>query len=126
MASNSVTQITPLTSRSLDRNVAVEPRAASADGKSPAAAGKVVPPSAAAQGGRTVALADAVSELNDYVQNIQRDLQFSIDEASGQTIIKVIDSQSKELIRQIPPEEVLALARNLDQLKDGGILQEKA
>ncbi len=53
----------------------------------------------------------AVQQMNTYVQNIQRDLQFSIDEESGRNVVKVIDSKSKEVIRQIPSEEVLALAR---------------
>ncbi len=53
----------------------------------------------------------AVQQMNTYVQNIQRDLQFSVDEESGRNVVKVIDSKSKEVIRQIPSEEVLVLAR---------------
>lgn len=59
----------------------------------------------------------AVSKLNDYVQNVQRALQFSVDEDSGRTIITVLDSETKEVIRQIPPEEVLNLARTLHKGK---------
>jgi flagellar protein FlaG len=58
-------------------------------------------------------LQQAVSKLNDYVQNMQRDLQFSIDKESGTMVIKVIDTQSEKVIRQIPTEETLRLARNL-------------
>lgn len=58
-------------------------------------------------------LQQAVSKLNDYVQNIQRDLQFSIDEESGAMVVKVIDSKSDKVIRQIPTEETLRLARSL-------------
>ena len=53
----------------------------------------------------------AVQQMNTYVQNIQRDLQFSVDEESGRNVVKVIDSKSKEVIRQIHSEEVFALAR---------------
>src|SRR5437016_2994263 len=49
----------------------------------------------------------AVSHLNTHAQLLQRDLQFSIDENSGQTVIKVIDPETKEVIRQIPAEETL-------------------
>jgi flagellar protein FlaG len=56
-------------------------------------------------------LDQVVQKMNTYVQNIQRDLQFSVDEESGRNVVKVIDSKSKEVIRQIPSEEVLALAR---------------
>jgi flagellar protein FlaG len=70
----------------------------------------------------------AVRNLNDYVQNVQRNLQFNIDDDSGHTIIKVIDSETEELIRQIPSEEVLAVARHLRETEEqqGMIFQQKA
>lgn len=58
-------------------------------------------------------LKQAVSKLNDYVQNMQRDLQFSVDKDSGVTVVKVIDSKTDKVIRQIPNEETLKLARSL-------------
>ena len=71
-------------------------------------------------------LMDAISELKGFVQNIRRNLEFSIDDESGRIVIKVIDSESKEVIRQIPPEEAVQLARALDGTKDGTILKAKA
>jgi flagellar protein FlaG len=58
---------------------------------------------------------DAVREINDYVQSMQRELQFTVDKESGKTVIKVIDSNTKELIRQIPGEEALNVAKRLTQ-----------
>jgi flagellar protein FlaG len=58
-------------------------------------------------------LKQAVSQLNDYVQNIQRNLQFNIDKESGVMVVKVIDTKSEKVIRQIPAEETLKLARSL-------------
>ncbi len=55
----------------------------------------------------------AVTEINEYVQSVQRDLHFSIDEDSGLTIIRVRDKESGELIRQIPEDIFLSLAQNL-------------
>ena len=63
---------------------------------------------------------EAVGQLNDYVQSIKRDLKFSVDDDSGRVIVKVIDSNTKELIRQIPSEDVLTMARNLGS--DSGML----
>jgi flagellar protein FlaG len=60
-------------------------------------------------------LDDAVSQLNDFVQNVQRDLQFEVDNELGQTIVKVVDQSTKEVIRQIPDELALRLAENLRQ-----------
>jgi len=62
----------------------------------------------------------AVASINDYVQSIQRDLHFSVDEELEKTVIKVVDRDSGELIRQIPEEVFLELAR---KLKDDGELR---
>ena len=60
-------------------------------------------------------LDDAVSQLNDFVQTVQRDLQFEVDNDLGQTIVKVVDQSTREVIRQIPDEVALRLAENLQQ-----------
>ncbi|WP_405420577.1 flagellar protein FlaG [Marinobacter flavimaris] len=60
-------------------------------------------------------LDDAVSQLNDFVQNVQRDLQFEVDNELGQTVVRVVDQQTREVIRQIPDEVALRLAENLQQ-----------
>lgn len=62
----------------------------------------------------------AVSKINDYVQSIQRDLHFTVDEELDTTVVKVVDGDSGEVIRQIPEEVVLDLARKLN---DDGELQ---
>jgi len=66
----------------------------------------------------------AVDNLNNYVQAIRRELQFSVDENSGRTVIKVLDAETKELIRQIPAEEVISLSKTLGR-KDSLIFSEK-
>ena len=55
-----------------------------------------------------------VQELNVHAQNLNRNLRFSIDEATGRTVIHVIDGETGESIRQIPAEVILAAARNID------------
>lgn len=59
------------------------------------------------------ALEKVVSQLNAYIQNTQRDVDFSVDDATGRVVVKVIDSESEEIIRQIPSEEMLAISRHL-------------
>ncbi len=59
------------------------------------------------------ALEKVVSQLNAYIQNTQRDMDFSVDDSTGRVVVKVIDSQSEEVIRQIPSEEMLAISRHL-------------
>jgi len=55
----------------------------------------------------------AVAHLNDYVQSIQRDLHFFVDKASGRSVVTVIDQNTQEVVRQIPSDVALRLARNL-------------
>jgi uncharacterized FlaG/YvyC family protein len=61
----------------------------------------------------------AVERLDELARLLQRELQFSVDETSGRVIIKVIDKESNELIRQIPPEEILDLISRFEQLNSG-------
>ncbi len=76
-------------------------------------------------------LQKAVSDISSYVQNLQRDLQFRVDSDLGRMVISVVDSKTKEVIRQIPNEEVLARARFLEEqaadsdVTDGLLLQTK-
>ena len=56
----------------------------------------------------------AMQALQDYVNKLGRNLNFSLDEALDRPIISVRDSQTKELVRQIPSEEVVAIARRID------------
>lgn len=57
----------------------------------------------------------AVNEINERSELLRRNLQFSVDRDSGRMIIKVMDAQTKEVIRQIPKEEILEIARSLEQ-----------
>jgi flagellar protein FlaG len=61
----------------------------------------------------------AVEDINDHFQSMGRDLSFYVDEDSGRTIITVIDAETQEVVRQIPPEEVLDLAMHLQDV--GGV-----
>lgn len=60
-------------------------------------------------------LDQAVAELNTYVQNVQRDLQFEVNNDLGETIVRVVDQATQEVIRQMPDEVALRLAENLQQ-----------
>lgn len=48
----------------------------------------------------------------------QRSLSFMVDEASGRSIIKVMDKSTEQLIRQIPSEELLKVAQDIKRLQD--------
>ncbi|WP_136477528.1 flagellar protein FlaG [Pseudomonas sp. DG56-2] len=59
------------------------------------------------------ALEKAVTDIRDFVQATHRNLDFSIDEATGIVVVKVIATDSGEVIRQLPSETALKLAQNL-------------
>lgn len=68
---------------------------------------------------------DAVDKLNDFVRITHHALEFSVDEDSGRQLIKLIDTKTKEVIRQIPSEEALQIAKALDKFQ-GLLIHNKA
>lgn len=71
------------------------------------------------------AVNQVVQNINDYVQSVQRTLEFSVDENSGHTVISVINPQTEEVIRQIPPEKAVNAVKNLQRL-EGLLLSARA
>jgi len=76
--------------------------------------------------------ASHVAELERAVRNINQtakvqasNLKFEIDPDSERTIIKIVDQQTKEVLRQIPSEEVLSISKALDQAI-GLLIRQKA
>lgn len=92
-----------------------------------AAPGKAVTPefAAAAQDGPPPgpAVAEAVAQLNDFLRQERLSLEFSVDQASGRVVIRITDAETDQVIRQIPPEEVLAIVRYLSEGPDAGALR---
>ncbi|WP_428552339.1 flagellar protein FlaG [Pseudomonas edaphica] len=61
------------------------------------------------------ALEKAVTDIREFVQASQRNLDFSIDDSTGRVVVKVIATDSGEVIRQIPSETALKLAQDLSK-----------
>lgn len=59
-------------------------------------------------------LHQTVKKLSTFSANLARNLQFRVDEEADRTVVTVVNTETKEVVRQIPNEEVLALARNLE------------
>lgn len=68
---------------------------------------------------------EAAERIKEFVQPINDSIQFSVDEDSGRIVVKVIDLQTKEILRQVPSEEALNIANALDRLQ-GLLIQNKA
>lgn len=67
----------------------------------------------------------ATESINNFLQSQGKNLAFSVDEETGTTVVKVIDTQTKEVIRQMPTKEALVIAQALDKLQ-GLIFRAKA
>jgi flagellar protein FlaG len=59
----------------------------------------------------------AVSEINKALQKIPTTLAFQVDDSSNRFVVNVADISTGELIRQIPGDAVLRIARQLESLK---------
>lgn len=92
----------------------VAPARAAPTGKDAPVAGEDVPAQPAASR-PAVDVETTVRKLNELMAQRQRNLNFRVDEASGRTVITVLDATTKRIVRQIPAEEVLALARAIEE-----------
>lgn len=68
----------------------------------------------------TPTLEEAARTLRDYLEDLPSDLQFKEDRITGQLYFKVVNPATQEVIRQVPSEEILAMARKLRALEAGG------
>ncbi len=57
----------------------------------------------------------SVGKLNSLVQDLHRELRFAVDDQSGETVVKVFNKQTDELVRQIPSEEMLRIRERLQE-----------
>ncbi len=62
-------------------------------------------------------LAAAVSDMQNFVQSVQRDINFNVDDSSGRVVINVTEAISGEIIRQIPSEEALRLSESMSEIR---------
>lgn len=67
----------------------------------------------------------ALSTIREHLQAMARDLEFTRDDTSGRTVVKVIARDSGEVIRQMPSEEALRLAEQLSEMRSG-LVQDQA
>jgi flagellar protein FlaG len=64
-----------------------------------------------------LSIENALAEITEFVQDNGRQLNFSVDEGSQKNVVKVTDSETGEIIRQIPSEDVLRLSERLKDLQ---------
>jgi flagellar protein FlaG len=98
------------------RSMTGTPAARAADAASATPAARVLvaaAPESADPAGRD----EAVDRANRLIAGVARDLRFQISGQTGKAVVQVIDKETGNLVRQIPAEEMLAIANALDRMQ---------
>jgi len=70
----------------------------------------------ASRGDHETVVREAVAAINQAAKSLNASVELSVDSDSGRAIVRVVDTQTRQLIRQIPTEEALELRRALDRI----------
>jgi len=62
------------------------------------------------------AIEKIAADLQKFVQSMGRDLSFSVDQTTGYHVVRVINPSTGELVRQLPSDELLKIARDFERL----------
>ena len=68
-------------------------------------------------------VAKAAEQLQSFVQSMGRNLSFSVDEVSGYNVVRVVNPDTGELIRQLPSDELLKISRDFQRLNNALVSQ---
>jgi flagellar protein FlaG len=66
---------------------------------------------------QSVNISDAMKTISEFINMPVRTVNFTQDDGSEKTVIKIFDSESNELIRQFPSEEILSIAQRIIDLQ---------
>jgi flagellar protein FlaG len=64
-------------------------------------------------------------QIDSFLRSMNRSLQFRLDEGTGRMVVSITDAETGEVIRQVPGEEALRIAQNLEN-RLSGMLDETA
>ena len=88
-----------------------------APGDSPTKAADSSRPSLRVQPADRQEVEAAAKSVREFVLPINSNIEFSVNDDTGQLVVKIIDRTTKEVIRQMPSEEMIAIAKTLDSIK---------
>ena len=67
----------------------------------------------------------SIEELNKRLNMLNSQLKIERDEETGIQVVKIIDTETKEIIRQLPPDVILKIAKYIDEVT-GLLFNDKA
>ena len=62
-------------------------------------------------------LDEAIKSANDAVRQLATNISFEKDDSTGRLVVKVIDSETQKVLRQMPSEEMLSLTKAMDRMR---------
>ena len=71
-------------------------------------------------------LRNAADNINKVLKQSNKNLEFSVDTGTKKSVVKLIETDTGDLIRQYPTEEMLAISSAIDQFQQGVLLKQKA
>lgn len=74
----------------------------------------------------TAQLQSAVETINKTLKQSNRNLEFSLDTDTKKLMVKLIDTETGDVVRQFPSEEMMAISRSIDRIQQGFLLKQKA
>lgn len=80
----------------------------------------------AAEQQSTAQLREALAYVNRALQQSNKNLEFTVDGDTKRPIVKLVDSESGEVLRQFPTEEALAISRAIDDFQQGLLIRQQA
>jgi len=66
---------------------------------------------------------DLVQQANTLMKNLNVGIEFSFDPGGGEMVIKVVDAETRDILRQFPSEEMMALSRAMEKMQAALIKQ---
>lgn len=71
-------------------------------------------------------LREALAYVNRALQQSNKNLEFTVDSDTERPIVKLVDSETGDVLRQFPTEEALAISRAIDDFQQGLLLRKQA
>jgi len=71
-------------------------------------------------------IAKTAQQLQSFVQSMGRDLSFSVDATTGYNVVRVVNPETGEVVRQLPSEELLKIAQAMQNTNSSGLVNQKA
>jgi flagellar protein FlaG len=71
-------------------------------------------------------LRSAVDSINQALKQSNKNLEFTVDAETKNPVVKLVDSETGDVIRQYPSEEALSIARSIDDFQQGMLIKQEA